>query len=440
MMRIYLTLLVGLMLAAPAGAQDVLTLREAIDLAMQKNYDIQIARNEIEIASNDATLGNAGFLPVSDLNLSAGRTVANTKQSFLSGQTTERNGALTQRQAAGVGFSWTVFDGFGRYRAYDRLKTVLSEEEYRADNTTELILTDVVVSYYDLARQQQQLRVLEEAVAISEERMRIVELRRDLGSASELEVRQARLDLNADRASVLRQRTALVNARADFNQLLVRPLSLDYTVVDSIALDPPVARDTLEAESLGRNKTLMVARMARQVALIQSREVLSEWLPSVDVNAGLNYSNLNAEAGFLLSNESKDITYGISLNMNLFDGMNRRRRAQNAEIRLRNADLVIDDITTRLQSDISRADQDYRNSLALIDIERENLALARQNVDIALERFELGTITSIELREVQETLTRAQSLLLVAQFEAKRAETELQRLSGRLVKAFLPRE
>lgn len=127
------------------------------------------------------------------------------------------------------------------------------------------------------------------------------------------------------------------------------------------------------------------------------------------------------------------MTYGLNFRLALFDGMGRRRRGENARIRLQNAELVMEDVRTRLQTDVARAFQEYENSQALIEIEEENLALARQNVDIALDRFELGTITSIELREVQEALTRAQSLLLVARFEAKRAETELRWLSGRLL-------
>ncbi len=428
------TLLVFLAaLAGTAQAQEVLHLQDALDLALQNNYAIQLARNEVAIAANDYAPGNAGYLPTVDFAASYGGTVANTTQQFLSGQTNEARGAVTRRTAAGLGLRWTAFDGFGRNATYDRLGGLLEQEQTRETNTTEQVITDITVVYYDIARQQQQVRVLEEAVAISQERLRIAELRRDLGSASELEVRQARLDLNTDRAALLRQQTALLTIKADFNQLLVRPLALDYTVVDSIDVGMMLPETLLLEETLARNATLQLARQAQSIARIEIREIRAEALPSVDLTAGLNYSDLSAEAGFLLNNRTDDVTYGVSLNLNIFDGFNRRRRVENAQIRLRNAELVIEDIRTALQTDISRAYANYLNSLELIALEEENLTLARQNVEVALERFELGTITSIELREVQETLTRAQSLLLTAQFEAKRAETELRRLSGRLL-------
>lgn len=432
----HLVFLLCVLIVSPvAQAQEVLTLREAIDLAVGNNYSIRIARNDVEVASNDYTRGNAGFLPVVDLNAAYNGTIANTNQSFISGQSNVVDGAQTTRQSVGAILNWTLFEGFGRVATLDRLKAQYNQQKTVAANTTESIVANVIVSYYDLARQQQQLQVLQEAVAISEERLRIAELRLDLGSASELEVRQARLDLNTDRAATLRQETFLINTKSAFNQLLVRPLSLEYTVEDSInvAMNLPQAILLTEAES--RNVTLKIAEQEKMVSALEIKEIRGERFPSLSLNAGLNYADLTAESGFLLSNRSDDFSYGLSLNFNIFDGFNHRRRLNNATIRLQNAELLREDIRTRLETDVRRTYKDYENSLALIVLEEENLGLARQNVEIALERFRLGTITSIELREVQETLIRAQSQLLVARFEAKRAETELLQLSGRLMEA-----
>ena len=274
---------------------------------------------------------------------------------------------------------------------------------------------------------------MEEAVAISTERLRIASLRRDLGSASELEVRQAQLDLNTDRVSLLRQETSLTNGKANFNQFLARPIDLNYAVEDSIPLASVTAQESLIEMALAQNTLLRIAEQEQHIAALEIREIRSEWFPTLDANTGLTYSDLTAESGFLLSNQSTDFTYGLTLNMNLFDGFNRRRRAENAMVRQRNAELVIEDLSTQIQSNVSRAYLNLANSLATISIEQESVGLARQNVTTALERFELGTITSIELREVQETLTQAQSLLLFAQYEAKQAEVELLQLTGSLL-------
>ena len=351
----------------------------------------------------------------------------------MSGQTNEVDGALTTRSSAGIDLRWTLFEGLGRTATLDRLREEFNRQQQNARSTEESVTADIILAYYDLVRQQQQRVVLEEAVAISQERLRIASLRLDLGSASELEVRQAQLDLNTDRISLLRQETSLTNGKATFNQLLARSLDLDYAVADSIPLASIDSQELLRELALSRNTLLRIAEQEKSIAGIEIREIRSEWFPTLDANTGLNYSDLTAESGFLLSNQSTDFTYGLTLNMNLFDGFNRRRRVENALVRQRNAELVIEDLSTQIQSNVSRAYLNFANSLQTIEIEQESVGLARQNVATALERFELGTITSIELREVQETLIQAQSLLLLAQYEAKQAEVELQSLTGQLV-------
>ena len=417
----------------PAQGQSLLTLDEALSIAAEQNYTLQIARNDVAIAEANVTLGNAGFLPTLDASAGYNGTLSNTNQSFLSGQTNEVNGALTTRTNAGIDLRWTLFDGLGRTATLDRLEEEFARQQQSARSTTEATTADIMLAYYDLVRQQQQRLVLEEAVAISQERLRIASLRLDLGSASELEVRQAQLDLNTDRINLLRQETSLTNGKATFNQLLARPLDLNYAVEDSIPLSAIAAQEALLELALAQNTLLQIAEQERSIAVIEIREVRADWFPTLEANTGLTYSDLTAEAGFLLSNQSTDFTYGLTLNMNLFDGFNRKRRVENALIRQRNAELVIEDLSTQIQSNVSRAYLNYANSLETIVIEEESVDLARQNVTTALERFELGTITSIELREVQETLIQAQSLLLFALFEAKQSEIELLRLTGRLI-------
>ncbi len=428
---LFVVVLLSLTVGA-ARAQEVVTLREAIDLALERNYAVQIARNVVKIAENDYSRGNAGFLPTLDLSAGYNGTLANTDQAFLGGNAQNVRGAHTTRRTAAATARWTLFDGMARFATYDRLEVQLAQEAVRAELAAENILADVVTTYFDIARQQQQLRVFEEGVSISEERLGIAELRRDLGSASELEVRQARLDLNADRAALLRQQIALDNTRADFNLLLARPGSLNFVVADSIILAQAVDPEALLQAAVAHNPSLRIAEQARAISSLEMREVRAERFPTVNLTSGYAYSSVDAESGFLLSSRSNDFTYGLAVTFPLFDAFNRRRRTRNATVRLRNAELFIEEARTLLATDVARFYQTYANSRALIALEEENLSLARQNVEIALERFRLGTITSVELREVQETLILAQSRLLTAAFEAKRAETELLRLSGRL--------
>ena len=419
-------------------APDTLRLDAAVQRALQNNQQAQIARREVDIAKNNVSVGNAGFLPTLTGQAGYSETVASSDQTFLGGQTQNTDGAKTTQSNAGVDLRWTVFDGLRPFATYDRLGAERDRQAAATTEELEALAADVIEGYYDVARRQQQLAVLREAVSVSRERLRIVELQQELGSASDLEVRQARVDLNADSAQVLRQQTELVNAKSRLNRLLGRSgdASVRYAVTSSIAVDTSLGYGSLQETALRQSPALTQAREALQAAQAAKRETRADLFPSLDVTAGYGYSQLDAESGFLQSSTSTDLTYGVSLTFDLFDGLNRWRRTQNAKIQTTNARLAVEDVRARLTTELTSAYERYQNRLRLVELERQNLESVRANVDVALKQFELGTITSVELREVQEQFIQAESRLLTAQFEAKQAEVELLRLSGQLLSKY----
>ena len=416
-------------------APDTLRLDAAVQRALQNNQQAQIARREVDIAENNVSVGNAGFLPTLTGQAGYSETVASSDQTFLGGQTQNTDGAKTTQSNAGVDLRWTVFDGLQPFATYDRLGAERDRQAAATTEELEALAADVIERYYDVARRQQQLAVLREAVSVSRERLRIVELQQELGSASDLEVRQARVDLNADSAQVLRQQTELVNAKSRLNRLLGRSgdASVRYAVTSSVAVDTSLGYGSLQETALRQSPALTQAREALQAAQAAKRETRADLFPSLDVTAGYGYSQLDAESGFLQESSSTDFSYGVSLTFDLFDGLNRWRRTQNAEIRATNARLAVEDVRARLTTELTSAYERYQNRLRLVELERQNLESVRANVDVALKQFEVGTITSVELREVQEQFIQAESRLLAAQFEAKQAEVELLRLSGQLL-------
>ena len=409
-------------------AQRVLTLEDAIGAALESNYEIRIARNDAQIAANDYSLGNAGFLP--SLSLSAQQSRRTYGRD--SGESESPVFGTVNTVDMGMNVSATLFDGFGQFATYEWLESERDLAEIRADRTTEATLAGVVISYYDLVRQQQQIEVLEEAVEISQERVEIAQVRNDLGSASELEVRLARVDLNVDRATLLRQRVALTNAKAEFNRLLATDAGLDYRVADTIHVVRNLSVDNLRATTLQSNKTLAVFMQSEESAHLARREIRSEWFPTLDLTAGYAFNDFTQELGIIAS-RPPGLSYGLTATVDLFDGFNRRRRRENADLHVRSAELALADTRIAVETQLDNLYGNFRFSLELIDLERENMGLAQMNLEVALERFRLGTITSVELRDVQSTLTNAESRFITAQFEAARAQTELLQLSGGLI-------
>ena len=390
--RLALALLIvgaGTLFPPPTQAQqrpDTLRLDTAVQQALDDNRQAQIARRQVDIAENNVSLGNAGFLPTVTGQANYTETIANSEQTFLTGETQSSDGAQSTQSGASAELRWTVFDGLRPYATYDRLGAERDRQVAATTEEIEALVADVIDGYYDVARQQQQLDVLREAAAISRERLRIVETQREVGSASDLQVRQARVDLNADSAAVLRQKTALVNAKTQLNQLLGRSgdASVRYAVTSSIDVDTSLGYQPLQQTALQESPALKQAREALSAARAATRETRADFFPTVDLTAGYGYSQLDAESGFLQESTSTDFSYGVSLTFDLFEGLNRWRRSQNAAIRATNARLAVADVRSRLTTE-------------------------------------------------QEQFIQAESRLLTARFEAKQAEVELLRLSGQLL-------
>ena len=414
--------------AAAQDARPVLTLRDAVRMALEENRTIKIAENQARIAENDYSLGNAGMLPT--FGMSAQQSLSSFR-GFSGSDGNESRLATISTLDVAFNAGITLFDGFGQFATYRRLESQMDLMEIEAERTTEDVLASVVVAYYDLVRQQEQIEVQEEAIGISEERLRIAELRRDLGSASELEVRRAQVDLNADRATLLRQQVALSSSKSAFSRLLAREGGSRFQVSDTINVRRDLEPAQLRTLALQRNKYLGSARQAVTTAELSRDEERADWLPTVRLQAGYALNDFTEEIGMPAA-RPPGINYGLSATWGIFDGFNRKRRIENASIRLGNAQLLLEESRTELLTRLESAYENYRNSLTLVDLERENLGLASFNVEVALEQFRVGTITSVELREVQSAMTSAELRFITAQFEAARAQTQLLQLSGTL--------
>ena len=408
-----------------AVAQDtlpLLTVTEATALVLAENPQVAIARLDALVAENDATLGNAGFLPTLSLDATQRRVPTRPDLSFRTD-----NYLLDASANARV----TVFEGLARVSRYRRLQSLARVEAFAAEATTEDLLADALVTYFDVAAQQQQLLVLREAVALSTERLRIAERRRDVGAASELEVRRAVVDLNADRAALLRQQTALDRSKALLNQLLGRTVGLDYRVTDSVAVDTSLALGVLEAAALDAAPDVQAALVAERAAEFEIDAIRREFWPRLDLTAGYTFSEITDP--LLPPSQAGGFSYGLTATFLLFDGNNRRRRVENARLRRQQQAEATEQTTIATLTALRSTYTLYTQSLALVALEAENVAVAEQNAAVALERFRLGVSTSLELREVQRALINARSQLVAARFEAKAAEVDLLALAGLLL-------
>ena len=429
----YPLFLIAFILSFGLTAQETLTLEDALTLALENNYAIKIARKNQEINTNNDDLGNAGFMPSLILDARKNWSSESVNQVFLNGNTNERDGAASENFNATATLQWTLFDGVGMFYTLDRLGM---EKEVGAINTkiaVENSIAQLLNAYYTIVLVKERLEVLNNSILLSERRKEIAKNKYEVGKASKLEYLAAQVDYNTDKTLVLQEEESLNNAKIDLNLLLGRAPSIQFEVFDEIDFSRNLRLDELMSTATIKNPNLLLAQRNKNIAYLQSQEIRAERFPQIDFLTNYTYNTSSSEAGFLASNQRNGYTYGFAATMNIFNGGNTNRRAQNAKINMQATELQIDQLTLEIESNISKVYTSYLNNLNLIDIEEENLEVAKENEEIALERYRLGNTTALELREAQVNLVEAESRLLDARYRTKLSEIELLRLSGNLL-------
>lgn len=429
---VILTITFHICSSKPAFSQQALTLQVAVEEGLENNYGILISRNLQEQASNNFSIGNAGFLPSLELTASRNESVEDSEFESASGDSQTNTGARSTSTSAAINLNWTIFDGFQMFSSYDRLGKLkdVSDEELRSD--MENLVSQIALSYFNIIRISEQIKILQDNIDVSRERIEIEEAKVDIGSGSEYDLLQARSDLNTDRASLLREQNILTEAKILFNELLSRDPSTEFEVTRQILVNRFLVREELHQKLMAENVDLSIARMRKEISRLEVREIRGERLPVISLNSGYRYNRSENDGGFFRFNETTGFSVGITARVNLFNGFDTNRRVQNAQINRKNSELNLESQKLRLESDFLVLFRAYQNSIELVDLEEENLLIAEETLDIALERFRLGSISSLEFREAQRTFLAAENRLINAKFEAKISETELLRLSGEL--------
>jgi outer membrane protein len=421
-----------LLLAGNLQAQERLSLEQAVQLALENNFDIKLNKNDVEQAKNNVSRANAGMLPVVTGNFSTNNTVSNTKQTLSSGQTQERTGAKNSNLAYGPVLNWQVFDGFEMFARYDRLKELEQLGEANFKLTVQNTLADVINNYYDLVSQQQQIKALSGALDISRLRLKNSNNRFKIGKAAKLEVLAASVDLNADTTNLLRQIDVYRSTKIRLNELLAREISTEFKVSDTIIIGNNLLLNELQASASQLNPNLQSALINRRIAEINLKEVKANRYPDVNINSGYNFSKSTSELGFARTSSGRGLNYGLTASVNIFNGYLQRRNEKNASLQIENSKLQFDKITQNITSQITSLYQTYQTNLELVRLEQENLGVAKQNMDITLEKFRIGSVAPLEFREAQRNYIDANARFTNSQFEAKLAEIALLQLSGKL--------
>ena len=425
-------------------SQTLLTLEEAIAVALENNYDIRLARNDSAVAALDYEYRNAVFLPRINATAANIWNANNQKQEFTSGQVREGNVA-TDNLSASIGLNWTLFDGLKMFSTRKKAEEYIRLGELEIKNQVINTVAEVINTYYDIVRQKQQLRAVEEQMSISQSRVDLAKRKLEIGSGAKPDVLQGQVDLNAQKAAQLKQLTLIVQLKDILNHLLfptiegqALPILVDYDVTDSIPINTAIVLDEVRTSVDQGNPLLLIAQKNIDIANISLKEIKAERFPIVEFTSAYNFArtNNNITLNPVLPYYSRNsgFNYGFTASIPILNYRNTHRLIRQAELNIGFQRLLYDNQRALLHLGVINAYNDYQLQLKSLALEEENISLAIENVNIILETYRLGGSTYLQLREAQKSLEDAYNRLIAARYNTKLAETELLRLKGDLVR------
>ena len=412
------------------NAQEVLTIENALKIALQNNFEIKLASNNLEINTTNVALGNAGMLPRLTANLVDANRIENSTQVRQDGTTNTLDNAKNNSLNYGVGLDWTVFDGLKMFARLDQLKELQKLGEAQLKGIIILKISEVNSVYFDLVQQQQQLAALDTTIVISTQRLSLAQNRFIIGKASKLEVLNAQVDLNTDKVTLLRQMESYANRKIALNQILARDVKVDFKVVNQVTVDDKLILAELMALAEKQNPQLQSEIINKRVSELQLKQIKGERYPTLNLTSGYNFLESQSSLGFASQFSARGLNYGFRASLNVFNGFLQNRNEKIAKIQIKNAAIAIEQQSLSVNSALATAFQTYLTNMELIQLEETNEAIAKQNLSITVDKFRIGTITTLEFRVAQLNYINAKVSYSNALFQAKLSEIALKELAG----------
>ena len=416
------------------AAQKLVSVSEAIELALENNYGIKIISNNKEIAKNNAGVLNSGYLPTVTSSSGATFNRDNLEAEFANGESTALNGAKSSRYNASINLNYTLFDGLGRYYDYKRLKETYKLSELQARETIENTIAQLYVVYYNVAQVTENVAVLEKTLTISKDRITRANYQFEYGQGTMINVLNAQVDINNDSINLINAKQLLVNTKRDLNVVLGNVISSEFRVDTTIDFKLNIDQNDLANKMKSNNVNLLQLDKNIMINTFIVKANKSGYLPSLGLTGsyGWNKGNNNA-ASFVAVSTNTGLSGGLSLSWNLFDGGATATRVTNAKIELENRSLEKESMVIDIERNFNNAWDDYQNKLTIFQVQENNIITSTNNFNRTQEKYKLGQATSIEFRQAQLNLINSELNRNQAKYAAKIAELTVLQLSGELL-------
>ena len=429
------TILAVVLLSTLQGfSQEILTKKEALKIALENNFGIKIAKNNIKVAKNNSSIYNTGYLPRVSLASGANFRKDNQTINRQDGSSTSIDGAETKSYNASLNVNYTIFDGMGRKYNYQQLKETYNLTEIQARNTIENTYLQLFTSYFQIARFSENRNNLKEALSISKQRLERAKYQYEYGQTTKLELLNAEVDVNNDSITLINANQQLSNVKRGLNVILGINKNVDFNVETKVDFAKMMNFEDLQSKTLANNSVLKQNEKNIAISEFNLKVNKASYLPSLGLNTSYGWNKSeNPATSFLAASSSNGLNAGLSLSWNLFDGGSTKTRIANAKIAVENQQILLEQQKVTIENTLKNTWQNYNNQLFILKAQEKNVLTTQNNFERSKERYKLGQINSIQFRQAQINLINSKTAFNNAKFDAKLIELQLLQLSGEIL-------
>ena len=416
------------------SAQDVLTKKDAIAIALENNYGVKIANNNVEVAKNNSSIYNTGYLPT--VSTSAGANYNNSNQEIerQNGETTKINGAETKSYNASINVNYTLFDGLNRKYNYKQLQETYNLSELEARETIENMYLQLFNNYFQIARLSENTSNLDVTLKISKKRLERANHKYDYGQSTKLELLNAQVDVNNDSINLINSRQQFANSKRNLNIILGTQNGIAYNVETEVNFINLMSFEELSSKAKENNILLKQNEKNIAISKFNIKANKAGYLPKAGLTGSYGWNkSQNPATSFLAQLNSTGLNAGLNLSWNIFDGGATKTRVANAKIALENQEILKEQQLETIDNTIKNTYELYQNTLFILEAQKQNEITTQNNFDRTEERYRLGQVSSIEFRQAQINLLNTQNAVSNAKYDAKLIELELLQLTGDLL-------
>ena len=434
MQKIFSSLFVVIILTLGinANAQQKLTLKDAIQIALKNSYDIKLVENTVAISKNNNDYGVAGALPTISATGNENKTSSTLQQQYADPtRNATKSGVDGTTVTAGLTASVVLFNGYRIQTTKERLAALENQSnaslKAQLQNTTAMVMQQ----YYNIVRQQAYLTTIQKSIDVSEQRLEIIKTKQKIGVANEADFLQSSLDLNALVQAKQNQILVIDQAKGDLLNSLVLPASEQITIVDSIFVDGTMLLKDLVEKSI-QNPGIQSIEQQIKINQLIEKETRALMYPTLRASSGYNFNSSKSAAGFSLLNETYGPFVGVNLSVPLYAGGASKKGYKNAKINTENANVQYKSALADMSTNVTKTYQSYQTNLKQLPTETQNFQMSQSLLNLIMQKYQLGQATIVDVKQAQQSFEAAGFRLVNLVYTAKLAEIELKRLSNQL--------